>query len=94
MIGPFIDRRLGTRPVTLPHPAMAEPVADTYGVIVYQEQVLRIACVIRPKSITENAPCRSLKTLMPISQDAPTPISFRPAGAIGDRHGRFRSPVK
>ena len=43
MIGPFIDRRWGLEPVTLPHPAMAEAVADTYGVIVYQEQVLRIA---------------------------------------------------
>jgi len=43
MIGPFIDRRWGMEPVTLPHPAMADAVADTYGVILYQEQVLRIA---------------------------------------------------
>ncbi len=43
MIGPFIDRRWGLEPVRLPHPAMAEAVADTYGVILYQEQVLRIA---------------------------------------------------
>ena len=43
MIGPFIDRRWGLEPVVLPHPAMAEAVADTYGVILYQEQVLRIA---------------------------------------------------
>ncbi|MFH0915991.1 MAG: DNA polymerase III subunit alpha, partial [bacterium] len=43
MIGPFIDRRWGLEPVILPHPAMAEAVADTYGVILYQEQVLRIA---------------------------------------------------
>ncbi len=43
MIGPFIDRRWGMEPVSLPHPAMAEAVADTYGVILYQEQVLRIA---------------------------------------------------
>ncbi|NLT36529.1 MAG: DNA polymerase III subunit alpha, partial [Gaiellales bacterium] len=43
MIGPFIDRRWGVEPVTLPHPAMAEALADTYGVILYQEQVLRMA---------------------------------------------------
>ena len=43
MIGPFIDRRWGIEPVVLPHPDMAEAVADTYGVILYQEQVLRIA---------------------------------------------------
>ncbi len=43
MIGPFIDRRWGIEPVVLPHPAMAEALADTYGVILYQEQVLRMA---------------------------------------------------
>ncbi|MBC7293868.1 MAG: DNA polymerase III subunit alpha, partial [Thermoleophilia bacterium] len=43
MIEPFIARRWGLEPVTVPHPAMAEAVADTYGVILYQEQVLRIA---------------------------------------------------
>ncbi len=43
MITPFIDRRWGLEPVDLPHPSMAEAVADTYGVILYQEQVLRIA---------------------------------------------------
>jgi len=43
MITPFINRRWGLEPVSLPHPAMAEAVADTYGVILYQEQVLRIA---------------------------------------------------
>jgi DNA polymerase III alpha subunit len=43
MIGPFIDRRWGVEPVSLPHPDMTAAVADTYGVILYQEQVLRIA---------------------------------------------------
>jgi DNA polymerase III alpha subunit len=43
MIGPFIDRRWGVEPVSLPHPDMTDAVADTYGVILYQEQVLRIA---------------------------------------------------
>ena len=46
MIGPFIDRRWGIEPVTLPHPAMAEALADTYGVILYQEQVLRVAQLV------------------------------------------------
>ncbi len=43
MIGPFIDRRWGVEPVRLPHPDMRDAVSDTYGVILYQEQVLRIA---------------------------------------------------
>ena len=46
VIGPFIDRRWGIEPVTLPHPAMAEALADTYGVILYQEQVLRVAQLV------------------------------------------------
>lgn len=46
MIEPFIDRRWGVAPVELPHPAMAEAVGDTYGVILYQEQVLRVAQLV------------------------------------------------
>jgi DNA polymerase III alpha subunit len=46
MISPFIDRRWGIEPVTLPHPAMAEALGDTYGVILYQEQVLRVAQLV------------------------------------------------
>src|SRR3990172_7500083 len=44
----------------------------------------------RSMPIRQNAACRSTKTLMPISRNAPMPISFRPCGVIGDRHGRFR----
>lgn len=43
MITPFIRRRHGVEPVTVPHPAMGPVLADSYGVIVYQEQVLRVA---------------------------------------------------
>ena len=46
MIGPFIDRRWGYEEVSLPHPAMAEALGDTYGVILYQEQVLRVAQLV------------------------------------------------
>lgn len=43
MITPFIRRRHGVEPVSVPHPAMGPHLADTYGVIIYQEQVLRVA---------------------------------------------------
>lgn len=43
MIEPFIDRRWGYAPVEFPHPAVEEVLADTYGVILYQEQVLQVA---------------------------------------------------
>jgi DNA polymerase-3 subunit alpha len=43
----YADRKMGRKPVVPIHPELAEPLADilddTYGVIVYQEQVLLIA---------------------------------------------------
>ncbi|MCX7912242.1 MAG: DNA polymerase III subunit alpha [Dehalococcoidales bacterium] len=38
----FIDAKLGKIPVTYPHPALENILRETYGVIVYQEQVLFI----------------------------------------------------
>ena len=39
----FVNRHLGKEPVKHLHPALSSLLADTYGVILYQEQVLRIA---------------------------------------------------
>jgi DNA polymerase-3 subunit alpha len=39
----FIDSKHGKIPITYPHPALAEILDETYGVIVYQDQVLLIA---------------------------------------------------
>jgi DNA polymerase-3 subunit alpha len=39
----FIDRKLGRKAVTYPHPSLQRVLEPTYGVIVYQEQVMRIA---------------------------------------------------
>ena len=39
----YIDRKVGRQPVTYPHPSLENILESTYGVIVYQEQVLRIA---------------------------------------------------
>ncbi len=46
MIPDFIDRKHGRKPVVHLHPALADILADTYGVIVYQEQVMKIAVVL------------------------------------------------
>ncbi|MGB4592564.1 MAG: DNA polymerase III subunit alpha, partial [Coriobacteriia bacterium] len=53
MITPFIRRRHGVEPVTVPHPAMGEVLRDSYGVILYQEQVLRVAQAIAGFSLAE-----------------------------------------
>ncbi len=39
----YIDRKKGREPVTYPHPSLEPILAETYGIIVYQEQVIQIA---------------------------------------------------
>jgi DNA polymerase-3 subunit alpha len=39
----YIDRKLGRKPVTYAHPDLEKTLQPTYGVIVYQEQLMRIA---------------------------------------------------
>jgi DNA polymerase-3 subunit alpha len=39
----YIDRKLGRKSVTYAHPGLEKTLQPTYGVIVYQEQVMRIA---------------------------------------------------
>ncbi|MBA3539946.1 MAG: DNA polymerase III subunit alpha, partial [Deltaproteobacteria bacterium] len=46
MVDDFIDRKHGRKKVEYPHPSLAGVLADTYGVIVYQEQVMQIAQVM------------------------------------------------
>ena len=40
--GKYIARKAGQEPVTYTHPALEELLNDTYGVVLYQEQVMRI----------------------------------------------------
>jgi len=43
MLEDYIKRKHGEMQVTFPHPALEDCLKETYGVIVYQEQVMRIA---------------------------------------------------
>ncbi len=53
MITPFIARRRGQEPVTYLHPALEPILARTYGVMIYQEQVMRVAAAIGGFSLGE-----------------------------------------
>ena len=53
MITPFIRRRHGIEAVTVPHPAMGEILRTSYGVIVYQEQVLQVARAVAGFTLAE-----------------------------------------
>ncbi|MBN2490355.1 MAG: DNA polymerase III subunit alpha [Planctomycetes bacterium] len=46
MVDTFINRKHGREPVDYLHPALAPILAETHGVILYQEQVMRIANVL------------------------------------------------
>ncbi len=49
----FIKRKLGQEAVTYPHPSLREVLEPTYGVITYQEQVMRIANILAGFSLAE-----------------------------------------
>ena len=46
MVDDFIDRKHGRARIEYPHPALATILQPTYGVILYQEQVMQIAQVL------------------------------------------------
>ena len=46
MVDEFIKRKHGQVPVVYPHESLSDCLRDTYGVIVYQEQVMQIAQII------------------------------------------------
>jgi DNA polymerase-3 subunit alpha len=51
MVDDFIDRRHGRAAVSYPHPLLEPILKPTYGVIVYQEQVMQIAQVLAGYSL-------------------------------------------
>jgi DNA polymerase-3 subunit alpha len=46
MVKDFIQRKLGLTPVEYPHDLLRDCLKDTYGVIVYQEQVMQISQIV------------------------------------------------
>ncbi len=46
MVDPFVERRQGRAEVSYPHPGLESILRRTYGVVVYQEQVIAIATAI------------------------------------------------
>jgi DNA polymerase-3 subunit alpha len=49
----YIRRKLGLEPVKYPHPSLEKTLEATFGVIVYQEQVMRIASVLAGYTVGE-----------------------------------------
>lgn len=51
MVDDFIERKHGRQEVEYPHPALEDVLKNTYGVILYQEQVMQIAQVLANYSL-------------------------------------------
>jgi len=49
----YVDRKQGREEVEYPHPLLEEILSETYGVIIYQEQVMQIAQVLSGYSLGE-----------------------------------------
>ncbi|MFJ1916410.1 DNA polymerase III subunit alpha [Streptomyces sp. NPDC088147] len=46
MVRPFIEARHGRAPVRHPHPDLEEPLRETYGVVVFHEQIIRMVDIM------------------------------------------------
>jgi error-prone DNA polymerase len=46
MVRPFIEARHGRAPIRCPHPDLEEPLKETYGVVVFHEQIIHIVDIM------------------------------------------------
>ena len=53
MVDHYIERKHGRESVTYAHPLMKDILADTYGIILYQEQIMQLAQVLAGYSLGE-----------------------------------------
>jgi DNA polymerase III alpha subunit len=53
MVTPYVERRRGRAPVHYPHPDLEPILKETYGVVLFQEQVLKVAHHIAGFSLAE-----------------------------------------
>lgn len=83
----FINRKLGREQVRYPHPDLKEILEPTYGVITYQEQVMRIANVLGGYSLAEADVLRKAvgKKIQELIQEELTRFVERAVGRGHDR---------
>jgi error-prone DNA polymerase len=53
MITPFLNRRYGVEPVSYPHPFLAPALAESHGVVVYHEQVMKVLAAVAGYDLSE-----------------------------------------
>lgn len=81
MIPSFINRKHGREPIEYDHPWMKDILAETYGIMVYQEQVMQIASKLAKYSLGEGDVLRRAMGKKDMEQMAQQRQKFR-TGAL------------
>lgn len=81
MIPSFINRKHGKEPIEYDHPALESILAETYGIMVYQEQVMQIATQLAGYSLGEGDVLRRAMGKKDMAQMAKEREKFS-AGAV------------
>lgn len=77
MIPSFINRKHGKEPIDYDHPWMKEILSETYGIMVYQEQVMQIASKLARYSLGEGDVLRRAMGKKDLEQMAQQRAKFR-----------------
>jgi DNA polymerase-3 subunit alpha len=93
LIPSFVARKHGREPVEYPHPAVAEMLSETYGIMVYQEQVMQTAQILGGYSLGGADLLRRAMGKKKAEEMAEHREKFR-AGALRRTTSRRRRPTR
>ena len=93
MVDDFIDRRHGRAQVSYPHPLLEPILKPTYGVIVYQEQVMQIAQVLSGYSLGGADLLRRAMGKKKPEEMAKERVKFEDGAAAQGIHADVASPI-
>ena len=88
MVTPYVERRKGKESVRYPHPDLEPILKETYGVVLFQEQVLKIASRIAGFSFAEADQLRRAMTKDRSAAEMERIKASFIQGAIGQGYGR------
>jgi error-prone DNA polymerase len=92
-VHPYIARRRGWQKVVYPHPSLEPVLRDTYGIILFQEQVLEVAHVFAGMDLTQ---ADEFRRLMSKERDRAEMEAMREkfVGGAVTTHSASRFPVR
>jgi len=90
MITPFLNRRHGVEPVSYPHPFLEPALAESHGVVVYHEQVMKILAAVAGYDLSEcDRIRRHLADDIEVEQIEPDFLKRAEARGVPDRVARY-----